>query len=106
METKPVRHVSDTAKWVATYHARESKRDDALFRDPLAERMAGERGPKIAALASPHSAWALVTRTKLMDDLVLASVQKGCDRVLNLAAGFDTRPYRLELPADLVWIEG
>ena len=40
-----------------------------------------------------------MTRTKLIDDLVAASVQNGCDRVLNLAAGFDTRPYRLDLPA-------
>jgi len=105
METKPVRDVSDTAKWVAIYRAEESARKDALFRDPLAGRLAGERGTAIAAGASKHSRWALVTRTKLMDDLVLASVREGTDRVLNLAAGFDTRPYRLDLPADLVWIE-
>jgi methyltransferase (TIGR00027 family) len=36
---------------------------------------------------------------------VLRSVGEGCDRVLNLAAGFDTRPYRLALPASLSWIE-
>jgi methyltransferase (TIGR00027 family) len=106
MEARLVRNISDTARWVATYRARETKRRDALFRDPLAERLAGERGPRIAALASSHSAWALITRTKLIDDLVLASVRDGCDRVLNLAAGFDTRPYRLELPSELVWIEG
>lgn len=47
----------------------------------------------------------MVVRTKLMDDLVLASVQDGCDCVLNLAAGLDTRPYRLALPAALSWIE-
>jgi methyltransferase (TIGR00027 family) len=47
----------------------------------------------------------MVIRTKLMDDLVLASVQDGCDCVLNLAAGLDTRPYRLALPAALSWIE-
>ncbi len=26
--------------------------------------------------------------------------------MLNLAAGFDTRPYRLALPSALLWIEG
>jgi O-methyltransferase involved in polyketide biosynthesis len=36
---------------------------------------------------------------------VLAAVSQGTDCVLNLAAGFDTRPYRLALPADLSWIE-
>jgi methyltransferase (TIGR00027 family) len=47
----------------------------------------------------------LVTRTKLIDDLVLKAVNEGTDRVLNLAAGLDTRPYRLPLPAALSWVE-
>jgi len=101
-----VRNVSDTARWVATYRARESARRDALFRDPLAARLAGERGEAIAKRAAPHSAWALITRTKLIDDLVSATVAEGCPRLLNLAAGFDTRPYRLELPTAFSWIEG
>jgi len=100
-----VRNVSDTARWVATYRAEESTRRDALFRDPLAERLAGERGRAIAKRASPHSRWALVTRTQVIDEYVGAVLQEGCDRVLNLAAGFDTRPYRLALPADLLWVE-
>jgi O-methyltransferase involved in polyketide biosynthesis len=33
------------------------------------------------------------------------SVAQGCDCVLNLAAGFDTRPYRLALPRSLTWVE-
>jgi methyltransferase (TIGR00027 family) len=101
-----VRNVSDTARWVATYRARESARHDALFRDPLAARLAGERGEAIAKLASPHSAWSLITRTRLIDDLVATTVAEGCPRLLDLAAGFDTRPYRLELPPDFSWIEG
>jgi methyltransferase (TIGR00027 family) len=47
----------------------------------------------------------MVTRTKLIDDMVLAALAKGCDRILNLAAGLDTRPYRLPLPPSLTWIE-
>jgi len=101
-----VRNVSDTARWVATYRARESARRDALFRDPLADRLAGERGEAIAKRASPHSAWSLVTRTKLIDDLIATTIAEGCPRLLDLAAGFDTRPYRLELPPDFTWIEG
>ena len=102
-----VSHVSDTARWVAVYRARESERPDALFRDPFAARLAGERGQAIAA-ATPRAAataWSAVTRTKLIDDLVLDSIAQGCDRVLNLAAGFDTRPYRLALPRSLTWVE-
>ena len=102
-----VSNVSDTARWVAVYRAWESARPDALFSDPFADRLAGERGRAIAARAprQVRSGWPMVVRTKLMDDLVLASVRDGCDCVLNLAAGLDTRPYRLALPPALSWIE-
>lgn len=52
-----------------------------------------------------HNGWNLVTRTKLIDDLIMKSIEQGCDRVLNMAAGMDTRPYRLDLPAEFPWIE-
>jgi methyltransferase (TIGR00027 family) len=100
-----VRNVSDTARWVASYRAEESTRRDALFRDPLAEKLSGERGRAIAKRAPFHSRWALVTRTQVIDEYVAAVLKEGSDRVLNLAAGFDTRPYRLALPTDLLWIE-
>jgi methyltransferase (TIGR00027 family) len=102
-----ISNVSDTARWVAVYRAQESARPDALFKDPFADRLAGDRGRAIAAVAprEMRNGWPLVIRTKLMDDLIGASVAEGCDCVLNLAAGFDTRPYRLALPAALHWIE-
>jgi methyltransferase (TIGR00027 family) len=106
--TEPVvSHVSDTARWMAIYRAWETTRQKPLFRDPLAARLAGERGRVMAAGVpwQARSGWPMITRTKLIDDLVLRSVGEGCDRVLNLAAGFDTRPYRLALPAALSWIE-
>lgn len=99
--------VSETTRWVAAYRAEESARPDAVFHDPFAERLAGERGRAIAAAAARkmHRGWSIVARTKIIDDLVLRSVGEGCDRVLNLAAGLDTRPYRLPLPPSLTWIE-
>ena len=102
-----VRNVSDTARWVAVYRALESARPDALFNDPYADRLAGERGHAIAARVprQARSGWPMVMRTKLMDDLIVASVADGCERVLNLAAGFDTRPYRMTLPESLEWVE-
>lgn len=102
-----ITNVSDTARWVAAYRAWETARPDALFKDPFAARLAGERGQAIASFVSSrmHGGWPLITRTKLIDDLILASVAGGCDRVLNLAAGLDTRPYRLGLPPDLPWVE-
>jgi methyltransferase (TIGR00027 family) len=103
--TELVRNVSDTARWVATYRARESARKDAHFSDPFADRMAGERGRAIAKTAAPHSEWAIITRTKLIDDVVRDLLAEGTDTILNLAAGFDTRPYRLALPEQLRWVE-
>jgi methyltransferase (TIGR00027 family) len=107
MNISPVSNVSDTARWVAVYRAWESARPDALFRDPYADRLSGERGRAIAALMprQARSGWPIIARTKLIDDLVLAAIGAGCDCVLNLAAGLDTRPYRLELPKTLCWIE-
>jgi len=46
-------HVSDTALCVAVYRAEESERPDALFKDPLARRLAGERGRSYDSLALP-----------------------------------------------------
>jgi len=102
-----VSNVSDTARWVAVYRAWESARPDALFRDPFAERLAGERGHAIAAIMprQARNGWPIIVRTRLIDDLVMASIAEGCDCVVNLAAGLDTRPYRMALPASLHWIE-
>jgi methyltransferase (TIGR00027 family) len=108
MASEPlIRNVSDTARWVAVYRAQESSRPDALFHDPFAERLAGERGRAIAATVPPQarSGWPMVTRTKVIDDLVVRSIADGCERVLCLAAGFDTRPYRMALPESLEWVE-
>lgn len=100
--------VSDTARWVAAYRARESLRPDALFVDPYAARLAGEHGEAIARALSGRAmgdGWPIVTRTRLIDDMIMAALGDGCDCVLNLAAGFDTRPYRLALPSQLPWFE-
>jgi len=99
--------VSDTAAWIAAYRAIETARTDALFRDPLAERLAGDRGRRFAVEVPGARAfeWMIAIRTCIIDDLVAAAVSAGADAVLNLGAGMDTRPYRLALPAGLRWIE-
>jgi methyltransferase (TIGR00027 family) len=105
--TGRISHVSDTARWTALYRATETARPDALFSDPLAARLAGEQGRAIVARSprSGRNGWWLVARTKIIDDAIARAIADGCDRVLNLAAGLDTRPYRLDLPADFAWVE-
>lgn len=102
-----ITHVSDTARWTALHRATESARPDALFHDPLAERLAGDRGRAIVSGVprTTRNGWWLVARTKIIDDVIAEAIADGCDRVLNLAAGLDTRPYRLDLPSDFPWLE-
>ena len=102
-----VRNVSDTALWVAYFRALETQRPDALFRDPFAERLAGERGFQIANTLPDgnNQEWAWMARTYLFDQFAMRVVQEGADLVVNLAAGLDARPYRLDLPASLQWVE-
>jgi methyltransferase (TIGR00027 family) len=102
-----IRNISDTARWVAAYRAMETERPDALFRDPYARQLAGEKGAEIAE-AMPFKGknmWPFTMRTYLMDELIDRAVQQGADMVINLAAGLDTRPYRMNLPASLKWVE-
>ena len=107
MAGTPVDNVSDTAFWVAYYRGLEGERPDALFRDPLALRLAGEHGKKIArAIPGAHfTSWTVVLRTCIIDDYIRRAAAEGVDTVLNLGAGLCTRPYRIELPAELNWIE-
>jgi methyltransferase (TIGR00027 family) len=102
-----IRNISDTALLAAVYRARETERQDPLFRDPLARRLAGQRGDQIAASIpfSDRNAWAWVIRTYLFDQFIAEQCQQGVDMVVNLAAGLDTRPYRMALPTALQWIE-
>ncbi len=102
-----IQHVSDTALWIAAYRARESERPDAAFKDPLAGKLAGSRGFSMVK-TTPYTeamAFAMTTRTTGIDRLVLYAVLRSVDTVINLGAGLDTRPYRMELPPTLQWIE-
>ncbi|MEO6137676.1 MAG: class I SAM-dependent methyltransferase [Luteimonas sp.] len=105
-EPNPIRNVSDTALWVAVYRAMETERSDALFHDPHARRLAGERGQAIvdAMPRGKSMSWPMVVRTVVMDEIVMRCVQQGTRTVLNLAAGLDARPYRLILPSSLRWL--
>src|SRR5271157_1414750 len=102
-----VRDISDTARWVAYFRALETKRPDALFRDPYAERLAGQQGFQIANTLTDGNKheWAWVARTYLFDQFVAREINDGADLVINLAAGLDARPYRMDLPSTLQWVE-
>ncbi len=103
-----IQHVADTAYWMASYRAAESERGDALFRDPLAKVLVGERGAAIVKSMQSigrFAYWGLVMRTCLIDEWLQASVAQGYHTIINLGAGLDTRPYRLSFAAPVHWIE-
>ena len=103
-----IENVSDTARWVAVYRGMETERPDAIFRDPFAARLAGEKGNAIvdSMKRGRQMAWAMIVRTAVFDEVILERVRNGnADVVLNLAAGLDARPWRLALPPSLRWID-
>lgn len=93
---------------VAACRAIETAQPDGLVCDPLAERLAGERGMAIAR-AQPILEWmcfGVGVRARFMDELLMEAARSGgIETMVNLGAGLDTRPWRLELPPRLRWIE-
>jgi methyltransferase (TIGR00027 family) len=98
---------SSTAYWIAAARARETARPDALFQDPYAAALAGERGfamlDRQEQLASRDNPF-LVIRTRYFDD-VLVAAGGWVKQVVLLGAGFDTRAFRLPLTADVTFFE-
>ena len=107
-EQNTINVISDTAFWVCAYRAEETKRQDALFKDPLADLLAGEKGHSIARMMSDsrYSSWTIVIRTCVIDEMIDKLIrQNDIEMVVNLGAGLDTRPYRLDIPKSIQWIE-
>jgi O-methyltransferase involved in polyketide biosynthesis len=96
-------HVSDTALCVAVYRAEESERPDALFKDPLARRLAGERGFRIARRMSRehYIRWALSVRTVVIDHMIAGLLADGVDTIVNLGAGLDSENLRAAEPLEI-----
>ena len=111
---EPPQGVGKTALGVARVRARESQREDRLFDDPYAqafvdaapgafpeEQAVRERpaahGP-LASLGAAFYAHAII-RTRFYDEYLTAATAAGSRQVVLLAAGLDTRAFRLAWPA-------
>jgi methyltransferase (TIGR00027 family) len=97
--------VSLTALWMAAERARETARPDRLFDDPYAEALAGPEGRELLArMTTPedNTGRSIPIRTRFFDDAVRRLTgAHGIRQVVLLAAGMDTRAFRLDLPPDL-----
>ena len=102
-----VENISDTARWVAIFRAEESERPDAVFHDPFARRLAGEKGQQIANAIEfgQKNSWSFVARTYSFDEFIMQHIEQGYDMIVNLAAGLDARAYRMQLPKNLKWVD-
>ncbi len=99
-----LRGVGKTALGVARVRAEESRRPDRLFDDPYAQAFLDAAPEAFPAepttadeLASLGAAFYFhgVIRTRFFDDYLLAACVAGCTQVVLLAAGLDTRVFRL-----------
>jgi O-methyltransferase involved in polyketide biosynthesis len=91
--TQVIQNVSDTAFLVAGFRAAETEREQPLFRDPLAAKLAGDHGRNILATV-PNSfvgGWSVVIRTVIIDGFIEQAIKDGVDTILNLGAGLDNQ---------------
>jgi methyltransferase (TIGR00027 family) len=100
--------VARTAVLVAAIRAKESARDDRLFDDPFAERLAGAAGREMLAQAiaasGEQTTTQIVVRTRFWDEALLRAT-RSLTQVVILAAGLDSRAYRLPWPAGITVFE-
>jgi methyltransferase (TIGR00027 family) len=90
--------IAATGLLVAAMRAQESARDDALFTDPFAERLAGEEGRQLlveAAANTEQPSAPIVVRTRFFDEALVRAQAEGVVQVVILAAGMDARAFRL-----------
>ncbi|MFF5107717.1 SAM-dependent methyltransferase [Streptosporangium sp. NPDC000509] len=91
--------VSRTAVVITQAREAESARPDRLFDDPLAGPLADAAG-RITGIseAGRHAAEHFVLRTRFFDDRLREAAEAGLRQVVLLAAGLDTRAFRLKWP--------
>jgi methyltransferase (TIGR00027 family) len=92
--------IARTALLTAAERARESRRPDRLFEDPLAELLAGEQGAALAdAMPEASRNRIMAIRTRFFDDWLAEVTNQGVHQIVLVAAGMDSRAFRLDWPA-------
>lgn len=95
--------IAKTSLLTAAMRAVESKRlesEGRMFSDPYAELLAGQEGVDLLqrAIAAAGEQPAIAIRTAFMDQKIQEAIQCGVRQIVMLAAGMDTRAYRLAFP--------
>jgi len=88
-----------TARWTAAVRAKENERENPLIFDPWAAALAGEEGLAWIAQRSEASVVPILLRTRYFDDFLQdLAHEKGIRQLILMAAGMDTRAFRLNWP--------
>ena len=87
-----------TALTVARLRARESERPDGLVRDPWARSLVDAFGTPSEDDDDPAMTDQVAVRSRYYDEYLLRARTWGCTQVVLLAAGLDTRAFRLSWP--------
>jgi methyltransferase (TIGR00027 family) len=91
--------LESTAYWTASVRALESACQDALFKDPWAAMLGGKKGQEWIEGRSIDSLAPIILRTRYFDDfLQRITRQEAIRQVVLIAAGLDTRAFRLDWP--------
>jgi len=98
-KTEPADSLASTARWTASVRAMENARENRLFADPWALLLAGEEGAAWIAQRTPEAVVPIVLRTRFFDDFLQGiTAQKSIRQIVLMAAGLDTRAFRLPWP--------
>src|SRR5262245_17933046 len=79
----------------------ETDRADAMISDPFARVLAGEKGFEVLSRGDPTGVTSppvVAVRTRFFDDAIRAALDSGVHQLVLLAAGMDSRAFRLEFP--------
>ena len=92
--------LASTARWTAAVRAKESLREDRLFNDPWATTLAGKEGEEWAAhRAGDLGVSTMTVRTRFFDDFLQhVTGEHAIRQIVLMAAGLDTRAFRLSWP--------
>jgi methyltransferase (TIGR00027 family) len=113
LDREPLAGVGKTALGMAYVRAQESRRGDRLFDDVYAQAFvdaapgwfpatrddAERASPETVALGAAFG-WHAIVRTRFFDDYLISACNGGCRQVVLLAAGLDTRAFRLNWPTE------
>jgi methyltransferase (TIGR00027 family) len=92
-----IQHVTGTAFIVAEYRARENAERSPLYSDPIVPLFLSEQTRRAAnhvAGGFPPSGQGVRLRTRYFDDRLDEQLDRGCQQVVILGAGLDTRGVR------------